>query len=149
MKKRKYEKKTFESTGDSSDTSANIYVSMLMSPAWMNLSANQQRLYVYCKAQYYAQKRKPLENPLAFTMNREKWGKEYKLYSLNSQDCFYRDRDALIAHGFIRVLEGGQNIRKKTIYALWDMWRFWGTSFFKIGPEDMSSSMLHKSAGKE
>ena len=48
---KKYEPKSFESDGNASDTSANIYMSMLMSYAWQQLSKNAQVLYVYCKAQ--------------------------------------------------------------------------------------------------
>lgn len=72
---RKYQKKDFESTGATSDTSANIYMSMLLAPAWRELTANQQRLYLYCKAQYYGEKRKPITvecpngNDQYFTMN--------------------------------------------------------------------------------
>ncbi|MFR1625218.1 MAG: hypothetical protein ACLSU1_10555 [[Eubacterium] siraeum] len=40
-KRRTYQKKPFESTGKSDDTSANIYVSMQLSKAWMTLTANQ------------------------------------------------------------------------------------------------------------
>lgn len=63
MSKRKmpYRKKPFESTGVSSDTSANIYMSMIMSVAWRQLSSNQKVLYVYCKAQYYAEKKHPIQ----------------------------------------------------------------------------------------
>ena len=143
-KKKPYEKKRFESTGTSSDTSANIYMSMLLSPAWLELTANQQRLYLYCKAQYYAEKNKHNSDPITFTMNRSKWCLLYKLYSDTNRDGFYRDRDALIERGFIRVVVGGQNTRTKTIYAFWDMWQKWGRSDFIVSPQDMSSSMLRK-----
>ena len=46
-KARPYEKKPYESDCAKSDTSANIYMSMLMSPAWMDLTPKQQQLYVY------------------------------------------------------------------------------------------------------
>ena len=143
-RKKPYEKKSFESAGTPSDTSANIYMSMLLSPAWLNLTANQQRLYLYCKAQYYGEKNKHNGDLLTFTMNRSKWGKLYQLYALTNQAGFYRDRDALIEHGFIRVVVGGSNTRKKTIYAYSDMWQKWGKCDFSITPQDMSSSMLAK-----
>ena len=53
--KKKYKPKSFESTGTSSDVSANIYKSMIMSDAWNDLT-NQRLLYVYCKSCYYGQK---------------------------------------------------------------------------------------------
>jgi hypothetical protein len=117
---------------------------MLLSLAWLDLTANQQRLYLYCKAQLYAEKRKPTDDQLSFTMNRSKWCALYKLYADTNRDGFYRDRDALIEHGFIRVIENGQNTRTKTIYKLWDMWQRWGQSDFIITVHDMSGSMLTK-----
>ena len=94
MSRQKYKPKSFESTGISSDTSANIYMSMLLSNAWNKLTKNQQILYVYCKAQYYAEKRKPKtmvielnenEQNLCFTMNKSKWCKMYGLYKDGGQ----------------------------------------------------------------
>ena len=83
-RKQPYQKKEFESTGASSDTSANVYMSMLLSPAWKDLTANQQRLYLVCKAQYYAEKQKPNSDPLCFTMNQSKWADLYGLYKRNN-----------------------------------------------------------------
>ena len=61
MKKwKKYIPQGFESFGYSNDTSANIYLSMLVSPAWLALTKNAQILYVYRKSQYYAERRKPI-----------------------------------------------------------------------------------------
>ena len=60
-KKKKHFPKSFESTGISSDTSANIYVSMADSPAWLDLTKGQQLLYVYCKFQYYGEKSSQLK----------------------------------------------------------------------------------------
>ena len=57
-----YLKKSFESSGASSDTSANIYCSMINSAAWLDLTASQKVLYVTCKAQYYAEKKKPIQD---------------------------------------------------------------------------------------
>ena len=141
-RKLKYQKKGFESMGGGSDTSANIYMSMLLSPAWLDLTANQQRLYVACKAQYYGEKKKPFGDPLAFTMNRSKWCLLYKLYTDKNRSSFYRDRDALISHGFVRVLENGRLTRTKTIYSFWDMWQKWGTPEFAVTVNDMSESMV-------
>lgn len=143
-KKKPYRKQSFESIGISSDTSANIYMSILLSVAWRELTANQQRLYLYCKAQYYAEKRKPHDNPFAFTMNRSKWCNLYGLYVDTNGEGFRRDRDALIRHGFIRVIENGETTRTKTVYEFWDMWQCWGQSDFKVSAEDMSGSMLRK-----
>lgn len=56
-RKGKYVPKLFESTGVSHDTSANIYGSMLESPAFKDLSKNQRLLYIYMKKQYYGTKK--------------------------------------------------------------------------------------------
>lgn len=100
-RKKPYEKKQFESTGTSSDTSANIYMSMLMSKAWTQLTAAQKTLYLYCKAQYYAEKKKPDGDSLCFTMNQAKWQGLYGLYTTANKRGFYRDMNALIEYGFI------------------------------------------------
>lgn len=92
MRKRKtpYQKKPFESTGASNDTSANVYMSMLLSAAWRALTAQQQRLYLYCKAQFYAEKQKPNNDPLCFTMNQSKWAALYGLYEKSNAKALPR-----------------------------------------------------------
>ena len=143
-KKQTYQKKPFESTGESSDTSANIYISMLVSPAWQDLTANQQRLYLYCKAQYYAEKKKPNNDPLSFTMNQSKWSGLYKLYEKNNAKGFYRDLTALIEHGFIACVESGAATRTKSIYRYSSMWQKYQTPAFTISPSEMTLSMRRK-----
>lgn len=77
-KKKKYQKKDFESTGESYDVSANIYLSMIKSEAWEALTKNQKLLYVYLNLQYYSQKRKPnKDNKATFYFNQTKWLNEY------------------------------------------------------------------------
>ena len=146
MGKRKtpYQKKTFESAGTSSDTSANVYMSMLLSSAWKDLTANQQRLYVYCKAQFYAEKRKPNSDPLCFTMNQTKWADLYELYQRNNAAGFYRDMSALIEHGFVSCVECGAVTRTKSIYKFSSMWQKWGSDAFEVTAADMTVSMRRK-----
>ena len=130
--KTKYKPKKFESTGVLSDTSSNIYMSMLMSDAWQSLTKNQQILYVYCKAQYYAEKRKPKPKlvelddeqlSLCFTMNKSKWCNLYKIYKNGSQSSFVKDIKALVDNGFIDIVESGKNTRTKNIYRLSSEWQ--------------------------
>ena len=148
--RRQYIKKNFESTGASNDTSANVYVSMLMSDAWKELTANQQRLYVYCKAQYYAEKSKPDGDPLQFTMNRSKWADLYGLYDRGNAKGFYRDMRELCNHGFIICVSSGQCTRTKSIYRFSDMWQKYGTEEFKPPVGGMSSERLpEKNEGKK
>jgi len=131
MKKRKpYEKRAFESDGSNSDTSSNIYESMLLSPAWRSLTAQQKVLYVNCKAQYYAEKRKPKltddpheNNKTLFTMNRQKACEKYKLYKDNNRHGLYRDLKALCNKGFIRCEWNGKSTKSKSIYSFSSEWQ--------------------------
>lgn len=143
MKKRKqYIKKSFESTGVSNDTSANIYESMLLSNAWLDMSKNQQLLYVYCKSQYYSEKKMYDDNANSFTMNRHKWQEKYKLYKKGNEMSFYNDMEELIKHGFIKCLKCGALARQKNIYCFSDKWRIWGRYDFSIERSEMTYRML-------
>ena len=143
-RKQPYQKKAFESTGASSDTSANVYMSMLLSPAWKDLTANQQRLDLVCKAQYYAEKQKINGDPLCFTMNQSKWADLYGLYKRNNAASFIRDMTALIEHGFVSCVACGAISRSKSIYRFSAKWQKWGTADFEILPSEMTVSMLRK-----
>lgn len=147
MSKRKktYQKKAFESDGSPSDVSANIYMSMILSPAWKNLTANQRQLYLYCKAQYYGEKKKPTDNPLKFTMNQTKWADMYGLYKRNNAASFTRDMTALIEHGFVVCSSCGATTRKKSIYRFSEKWQQWGTDSFQLDRSEMTLAMLRKS----
>ena len=148
-KKRTYEKKPFESTGIGSDTSANIYMSMLMSKAWRQLTANQRDLYVHCKAQLYAEKNKPNDNQLCFTMNQSKWCGLYALYKKTNAKGFYKDIAALISYGFIECVECGANTRTKSVYRFSSMWQKYGTEAFMILPSSKTNAMLRKERNKK
>ena len=150
MSKRRtpYQKRPFESTGKSSDTSSNIYMSMLLSPAWMDLTANQQRLYLYCKAQFYAEKQKPDGDPLAFTMNQAKWAGLYGLYKRNNAAGFLRDMAALIEHGFVVCKVCGALTRTRSVYQFSSMWQKWGQPGFEVLPSEMTLAMRGKERRK-
>ena len=129
-RKEKYVPKSFESTGDRSDTSANIYHSMLVHPKFKALSKGAQILYVYCKDQYYHEKKKPIpqnetlsesEQRRCFSMNQNKWRDEYEVYTNKAQ--FYKDMKQLIQAGFIDLEENGKVTRTKSIYMLSDRWQ--------------------------
>lgn len=146
MSRRKapYQKKAFESIGTSADTSANIYMSMLLSAAWRSLTAHQQRLYLYCKAQLYAEKQKPNNDPLCFTMNQSKWAVLYGLYEKSNAKGFYRDMSALIEKGFLTCVECGAITRTKSIYRFSSMWQNYGTEAFTVSPSEMTLAMQRK-----
>ena len=135
-RKRKYKPKPFESTGQSNDTSANIYESMLLSPAFKDLTKNQRLLYVYMKAQYYG-KRKPgrdftdieaLQDDKLFYFNFA-LAKKYGLYSSDgSKGRFYDDITALEDHGFITTLVNGKSNHRRSIYRYSTDWQEWDSS---------------------
>lgn len=129
----RYKPKSFESTGASNDVSANIYMSMLLHDNWKALTKNQQVLYLYCKAQLYAEKRKPTpvlaqlddsQQTRLFTMNRAKYVQLYGLYSDGNRNAFKNDMQALIKFGFIELIEDNSRLRKKNIYMFSDNWRY-------------------------
>ena len=137
-----YEKQTFESNCQHSDTSANIYESMLLSAAWFDLKASAQVLYLACKSQYYSEKHKPIsDDKLCFTMNQGKWADKYKLYRKENAKAFYRDMASLIEHGFIDCVESGANTRTKSIYRFSDRWHSFGTKDFSVPPTVITSGM--------
>ena len=140
---RKYKPKAFESDGRAGDTFAAIYESMLVSPAWIDLTAQQHALYLACKAQYYAEKNHPNGEIEMFTMNQCKWTDKYGLYKKSNGKGFYGDMEALIDHGFIRCVQSGKNTRTKSVYAFSSMWRLYGSDSFTIPAEDYTPSMLN------
>ena len=148
FKKKKHVPKPFESIGITSDTSANIYESMLLSPAWQDLSKGQQNLYVYCKSQYYSEKSNKLElknsNPEVFTMNRHKWLEKYNIYNKGNANQFYKDMEALILHGFVKCILIGAKARVKNIYQYSNKWQLWGTKEFEITRDEMTLRMINK-----
>lgn len=131
-RKKTYKPKRFESTGVSNDTSANIYESMLLSPAFMDLNSRTRTLYLYMKAQYYG-KRKPgkdfpdieqVQSDECFYFNMSVAVK-YKLYSVNNHTQFYNDIKILENHGFIKTISNGKATRSKSIYRFSDEWQEW------------------------
>lgn len=131
--RRKYIPKSFESTGRSNDTSANIYDSMLISAAFRDLSARQRMLYVYCKSQYYG-KRKPqadypgieaVQGDECFYLNHALISDVYGLYPKTNRRDFYRDMQKLADNGFIEIVSSGYAAKKRSIYKFSDKWSGW------------------------
>lgn len=120
MARSKYTPKPWESVGGNK-LSANIYATMIQSPAWMKLSKNARLLYVYMKLQYYGAKNLPDHPATDFTFNWALVSKTYKLYSNKRQ--FENDRNMLIEHGFIEYIENGKCTRTKSIYRFSDKWQ--------------------------
>lgn len=149
-KKHNYKPKSFESAPQFlpkkasgkhvTDTSANIYISMLQSNAWHNLTYKQKELYLYCKAQQFGEAKRKSEHlteyekesgldadiSKRFTMNKSKWCDIYGLYNENTGRNFYRDMEALIINGLIKVVERGKITRTKNIYEYSEDWKAMG-----------------------
>lgn len=131
-RKKPYKPKRFESTGVSNDTSANIYESMLLSPAFMDLNSRTRTLYLYMKAQYYG-KRKPskdfpnieqVQSDECFYFNMAV-AEKYKLYTRGNHKQFYGDIKILENHGFIKTISNGKINKTKSVYRFSDEWQEW------------------------
>lgn len=121
MSRRKpYIPKAWESR-NGSRLSANIYITMMQSNAWMQLSKNARLLYLYMKAQYYGAKNLHDRPATDFVFNWALVSKTYKLYT--NYQRFENDRDMLIKYGFIDLVENGKNTRTKSIYRFSDRWQ--------------------------
>ena len=144
-RKKKYKPKSFESSGISSDTSSNIFHSMLVSAAFQSLTAPQQILYVCMKDRKYHQKRHPENNEEMFYFNRA----IQREYGFKNPTQFCKDRDALIEKGFIKVVVSGAYTRTKDIYKYSDIWQKYGTSEFSIEYNEMSTSLAKKKRKKQ
>ena len=134
-RKESYTPKAFESTGVSNDTSANIYGSMLESPAFKDLSKNQRLLYVYMKKQYYGT-RKPerdfpevekLQGTDLFYFNMA-LAVQYGLYSRSNDRQFYNDIAAIERHGFIKTISNGRSTKSRSVYKFIGDWKQWQDS---------------------
>lgn len=144
-KKQQYQKKSFESNLSNNDTSANIYMSMLLSPAWQDLKPRQQTLYLHCKAQYYGQSGKravDTTDNAKFYFNRALWCGIYKLYNKGNQNAFYKDMESLILHGFIKCTQSGRITRTKSIYQYSNKWKVWGTDAFSLLTTELTPNLI-------
>lgn len=141
-RKHKYVPKSFESTSKGGAYAA-IYISMLESPAWRDLTASQKVLYVACKAQFFGDRENPDGNELNFCMNRAKWLK-YELYKPGNAEGFYRDMAALILHGFVRCVHQGKANHQKNVYQFSDKWTRYGKNDFAIDRNEMTAAMMKR-----
>lgn len=146
-KRKQYTPKEFESAkhGKQEPFSA-IYLSMLMSNAWNELTAKQRELYLYCKLQLHADKRAlPAEDIKKghFTFNQYKWREKYKLYKPGNNG-FYRDMDALINCGFVDCIRQGAQKKEKNVYRFSDRWQHYGTEHYKVPAKYMTQSLYRK-----
>lgn len=131
-RKNKYKPKAFESDGRPNDTSANIYESMLESPAFMSLSKNQKLLYCYMKKQYYGARKPGRDYPDLPELQRDDLfyfnmalAVKYGIYSRSNDKQFYRDIAVIEERGFIKTVSSGKATRTKSIYKFTRDWQDW------------------------
>ena len=100
-----------------------VYINMMESDAFNSLTKNQRLLLIYMYAEYNPSTKThhPKNNINFFYFNRKKYKSELALYSNDRQ--FYMDRDALVRHGFIEVVEAGYLTRSKSIYKYSQNWK--------------------------
>lgn len=134
-KKKAYRPKTFESSGKSNDTSANLYESMLLSAAFMDLTPKQRLLYVYMKAQYYGKRKPGKDNPGIESLQGDELfyfprtlAEKYNLYTRSNNRQFYNDIKAIEEHGFIKTISSGKATKTKSIYKFVGAWKMWNDS---------------------
>lgn len=119
------------------DTTANICYSMLVSPAFKDLTARQRILYVYAKTQYFGAKSRPKSDfpdieeykrdngRKYFYLNHFLMSDVFGLYPKSNTRDLYVDIKALIEHGFIEQVSNGKINQKRSIYTYCDKWKEW------------------------
>ncbi len=119
------------------DTTTNICYSMLISPAFKDLTARQRMLYVYAKTQYFGAKSRPkndfpdIEEYKAdsgrkyFYLNHFLLSNVFGLYPKSNTRDLYADIDSLIEHGFIKKVSDGRANQQRSIYTYSTKWKEW------------------------
>lgn len=144
-KTKEYRPKPFESKSDKvgarfeteqgktlPNTYTALFLTMLMSPAFRDLSDKNKILYLYCKAQYYGV-RKPKQD---FPDNPDMQGDDLFYFSRqtavdfgwckkNDTKPLYQGLNILVEHGFIEKVVSGKANHRKSIYRYSDRWQDW------------------------
>ena len=141
-KRRDYTPKGYESKRPGKEGYAALDWSMLTSDAWANLSPQACKLYTAMKAAHFSSKPDDVQEHFYFSS--EQWAKTFRLWPRTGEKSFFKYRDELIAHGFIRCVEDNQHRHMLNVYGLSDKWKAWGTDFFNVEPNEMTSSMKRK-----
>ena len=131
-KKNRYIPKAFESSKGKGDTSANIYITMLVSAAWNDLNSSAKVLYVCMKSQYYGAGQAKEKSSVTgetvvydddcFFFNRSLAREKF---NMKNPTQLAKDIKALVDHGFIQVVKNGYATKTKSIYRLSADWQQW------------------------
>ena len=119
------------------DTTANVCYSMLISPAFKDLTPRQRMLYIYAKTQYFGAKSRPKSDypdieeyktdngRKYFYLNHFLLSNVFGLYPKSNTRDLYADTNKLIEHGFIKQVSNGKINQKRSIYTYSDEWKEW------------------------
>lgn len=133
-----YERQPFETrrAGDArlkeikEEPHTDLYMTMIQSDAWANLTGGAIKLYCYMKQQAFSKAknngRKKGEYELKgseFYFNKALIKKNCKNLYPSSLNQYYKDKECLIQNGFIEVAWHSPNTIDKDIYKLSDKWQ--------------------------
>lgn len=140
---KKYIPKSFESSRGDKDTFAAIYMSMVESVAWQELSKPQRELYRCMKHEHHNSRNRPVKSDLlCFCFNWTMYSQKYKLGKNKQQ--FAKDKDALIERGFITCEEPGANTHTNAVFRFSDRWQRYGKPGYDIDRRKISVSLNNK-----
>lgn len=119
------------------DTFAPVYMSILLSPAYQDLTLRQRNLLICMYEELYAQHNKPCatwekqghdpeSNPYSHTdiyFPCERAAEYYSGYS--KRKAFSDDRGELERHGFIQTVSKGKKTRTLSVYRFSSAWKTW------------------------
>lgn len=114
------------------DTSANLYESMMLHPAFQDLTNRQKLLYLICKSQFFGHRKPEKDFPDVeqvagddcFYLNLGAVTR-YGLYTRNMRGKFYADMKELERHGFIKTVSSGRPTKSKSVYKFLPDWKYW------------------------
>lgn len=130
-----------ENGKEQTDTTTTICYSMLIHPAFKDLTARQRMLYVYAKTQFYGARSRPkkdfpdiaefaeYDGRKYFYLNHFLMSDVFGMYPKSNHRDLYKDIAALVEHGFIewytepKTIDKGNHMR--TIYRYSDAWKQW------------------------
>ena len=127
MSRKKLEPATFETGGCAGYL--RLYRDMFTSPAWKSLSLRQRGLYLAFKERYQEKRAdgkiiSSNKDEIHFSAaEATKPGPNGEKPLYGDQHTFFKDLDALIDAGFIRVVQTGYYTRSATVYGFSDRWK--------------------------
>lgn len=129
--KKTYKPYSFETVGKTGEVYVRIYESMLVSPAFIDLTPKQQMLYIICKRQFYGRRKPEFDFPDITEFKGHTFylsiseAARYGVYSSINHRRFYADMKVLEDHGFIEKVSSGRNRHAKNVYRFSEHWKEW------------------------